>query len=146
MTCFSKNLQKAYPHSKTSQKAYQYGTGTRRNITKGIPTLPKTFQMTYRYRDSPKACLPTQCLYRMRRTTPTGERLLTRNVRTSSFLYLFSVFRIHSLNPDPAKNLNPDPDPVPDPDSSYRYFLPLSEFFLNYFIIIRFSYQKKSIE
>ena len=39
------------------------------------------------------------------------------------------MFRIHihSLNPDPAKNLDPDPDPVPDPDPSY--FLPLSEFF-----------------
>ena len=51
------------------------------------------------------------------------------------------------LDPNPAKNLNPDPDPVPDPDPSY--FLPLSEIFLRitwYFIIIRFSYQKKSIE
>ena len=45
-----------------------------------------------------------------------------------------------SLNLDPAKNLNS----VPVPDQSY--FLPLSEFFLNYFIIIRFSHQKKSIE
>ena len=42
----------------------------------------------------------------------------------------------YSLNPDPdpAKNLNPS------------FFLTLSEFFFNYFIIIRFSYQKKSIE
>ena len=55
-----------------------------------------------------------------------------------------SVSDPYSLNPDPdpAKNLNPDPDPVPDPS----YFLPLSEFFFYYFIIIRFSYQKKSIE
>ena len=54
-----------------------------------------------------------------------------------------------NLDPNPAKNLNPDPDPVLDPDPSY--FLPLSEIFLRitryrYFIIIRFSYQKKSIE
>ena len=43
-----------------------------------------------------------------------------------------------NLDPDPAKNLNPDPDP--------SYFLPLSEIFFYYFIIIRFSHQKKSIK
>ena len=32
-----------------------------------------------------------------------------------------SVSDPYSLNPDPAKNLNPDP--------SHRYFLPVSEFF-----------------
>ena len=45
----------------------------------------------------------------------------------------------YSLNPDPAKNLNPNPD--------QSYFLTLwKEIKLNYFIIIRFSHQKKSIE
>ena len=55
-----------------------------------------------------------------------------------------SVSDPYSLNPDPVPARNLNPDPVPDPDPSY--FLPLSEFFFNYFIIIRFSYQKKSIE
>ena len=47
-----------------------------------------------------------------------------------------SVSDPYSLNPDPAKNLNPDSS----------YFLPLSEKKIYYFIIIRFSHQKKSIE
>ena len=39
----------------------------------------------------------------------------------------------YSLNPDPAKNLNPNPD--------QSYFLTLwKEIKLNYFIIIRFSH------
>ena len=53
------------------------------------------------------------------------------------FDYLkFSVSDPYSLNPDPAKNLNPD----------LSYFLTLSEKKFNYFLIIRFSHQKKSIE
>ena len=47
-----------------------------------------------------------------------------------------------NLDPDTAKNLNVDLDPVPDPN----YFLPVFEKKFNYFIIIRFYHQKKSIE
>ena len=53
-----------------------------------------------------------------------------------------SVSYPYSLNPDPAKNLNPYP--VPDLEPSY--FLTLSEEEKNYFMIIRFSHQKKSIK
>ena len=63
------------------------------------------------------------------------------------FISTCSVSDPYSLNPDPAKNLNPDLDPIPDPDPSY--FLPLSEFFfflLHNFNSLRFSHQKKLIE
>ena len=36
-----------------------------------------------------------------------------------------SVSDLYSLNPDPAKNLNPDPDPDPDPG---KFFSPTKKF------------------
>ena len=38
-----------------------------------------------------------------------------------------SVSDPYSLNPDPAKNLNPDPDPDPDPDPG-KFFSPTKKF------------------
>ena len=70
----------------------------------------------------------------MRDFLATGKRV-ARYLTT----LIISVSNPYSLNPDPAKNLNPNQDP--------SYFLTLSEFFfLHNFIITRFSHQKKSIE
>ena len=67
------------------------------------------------------------------------RKIVNKHFCISDFKYQpekSSVSDPYSLNPDPAKILNPEPDP--------SYFLPLSDFFL--FIIIRFSHQKKSIK
>ena len=59
-----------------------------------------------------------------------------------------SVLDPYSLNPypyvDTAKNLNPDPDP--DPEDPWIVFWHYLELVRNYFLIIKISYQKKSIE
>ena len=49
-------------------------------------------------------------------------------------------------DPDPAKTLNPDMDPVPDTDPSYLLPQPVSEFFLNYFIIISFLIKRSQLK
>ena len=73
-------------------------------------------------------------MYSVTPWSPPSHRVAVGNTVPDS-----SVSDPYSLNPDPdlAENFNPDPS----------YFLPLSETnFFNYFIVIRFSYQKKSIE
>ena len=76
----------------------------------------------------------------------TGEdvalKLVQEGFAKVSISQLVSVLICIQLNPDPAKNLNPDPDGLKS--GSGTKLLTQSE--KNYFIIIRFSHQKKSIE
>ena len=64
----------------------------------------------------------------------------------NSIIYGPSVSDPYSSNPDPAKNLNPDLDP----DRPWIQILAISLHYLkinlNYFIIISFYHQKKSIK